>query len=166
MKVSRQALYVWLFIGFWMFDRVGRGVRLFFNRGRPKPYEAVVEAISQDSIRITLPNRHMTWKAGQHVFLTLPGISRFPLAGHPFTIANIPERDSNGKKKATDLVFYIRAMRGFTRKLQDYAAAHQGCTVFAFVDGPYGIPPPVTTFSTVVLIAGTCTSSLLSNCSS
>jgi ferric-chelate reductase len=149
-----------------MFDRVGRGVRLFFNRGTPKPYEAIVEAISHDSVRVTLPNRHMTWKAGQHAFLTLPGVSRFPFECHPFTIANIPDRDSNGKKKATDLVFYIRAMRGFTRKLQDYAAAHQGGTVSAFVDGPYGIPPPVTTFSTVVLIAGTYALSLLFSCSS
>jgi ferric-chelate reductase len=149
-----------------MFDRVGRGVRLFFNRGTPKPYEAIVEAISHDSVRVTLPNRHMTWKAGQHAFLTLPGVSRFFFECHPFTIASIPDRDSNGNKKATDLVFYIRAMRGFTKKLQDYAAAHQGGTVSAFVDGPYGIPPPVTTFSTVVLIAGTYALSLLFSCSS
>ncbi|KIM25520.1 hypothetical protein M408DRAFT_315075 [Serendipita vermifera MAFF 305830] len=151
----KNALFIWLFIGFWGFDRVTRGLRLFFiNRGMPKAHDAIVEAISTDSVRLVLPNRHITWKAGQHVFLILPGVSNIPFEAHPFTIANIPDRDGKGKKKVTDLVFYIRAMDGFTRKLHDYAAAHQGSTVSAFVDGPYGVPPPVNTFTTVVLIAG------------
>ncbi|KAG8829329.1 hypothetical protein FRC17_006752 [Serendipita sp. 399] len=45
-------------------------------------------------------------------------------------------------------------MDGFTRKLYEYAQAHNGGTVPALVDGPYGVPPPVNTFMTVVLIAG------------
>jgi ferric-chelate reductase len=127
---------------------------LLVNRGKQESHEAVVETISRDSIKLRLPNRKITWKAGQHVFLILPGVSTVPFESHPFTIANIPDRDANGRSKPTDLVFYIRAMDGFTRKLHDYAALHNGQTVVALADGPYGRPPPVNTFSTVVLIAG------------
>jgi hypothetical protein len=45
-------------------------------------------------------------------------------------------------------------MDGFTRKLDEYAQSHDGASVTAIVDGPYGRPPPVNSFSTVVLIAG------------
>ncbi|KAG8832184.1 hypothetical protein FRC17_001778 [Serendipita sp. 399] len=96
----------------------------------------------------------MTWEAGQHVFLTLPGISILPFESHPMTIANIPETDEHGVPKPTDLVFYIRAMDGFTRRLYEYGLRHHGELVTALADGPYGKPPPVNTFTTVVLIAG------------
>lgn len=151
----KDAIYVWLFIAFWLFDRVSRGLRMIFiNRGSPTSTEAIVENVSRDSIKLVLPNRHITWKAGQHVFLILPGVSTIPVEAHPFTIANIPDRDQNGRARPTDLVFYIRAMDGFTRKLHDYAAINHAKSVVALVDGPYGAPPPVNTFNTVILIAG------------
>ncbi|PVF96481.1 hypothetical protein CPB86DRAFT_507131 [Serendipita vermifera] len=151
----KDVRFIWLFCGFWVFDRVVRGLRLLIvNRGQQESHEAIVETISRDSIKLVLPNRKITWKAGQHVFLILPGVSTVPFEAHPFTIANIPDRDANGRSKPTDLVFYIRAMDGFTRKLHDYAALHHGEKVMALADGPYGRPPPVNTFSTVVLVAG------------
>jgi predicted ferric reductase len=142
-----------------MFDRLLRVLRTIkINRGayHEQSHAGIVYTVSQDSVKLILPNRHLTWNAGQHVYLTLPGVSTIPFESHPFTIANIPERKENGEPlgKASDLVFYIRAMDGFTRKLYDYAHAHQGKSVVALVDGPYGKPPPVNTFSTVVLIAG------------
>ncbi|KAG8825926.1 hypothetical protein FRC19_010185 [Serendipita sp. 401] len=152
---KKDAMYLYLFIGFWMLDRVVRGIRLLFiNRGKPQPRRAIVEHVSEDCIRLVLPNRHMTWKAGQHVFLTLPGVSILPFESHPMTIANIPERDEQGARKPTDLVFYIRAMDGFTRRLQQYGSRHHGELVIALADGPYGKPPPVNTFTTVILVAG------------
>lgn len=159
LTVNRDAFYVWLFIGFWGFDRVLRVVRTYWiNRGdyHKQSHAAIVYTICQDSIKLVLPNRHLTWKAGQHVYLVLPGVSNIPFESHPFTIANVPHRKENGEPLggASDLVFYIRAMDGFTRKLYDYAHAHQGKTVVALVDGPYGRPPPINTFNTVVLIAG------------
>jgi len=153
--LCRDDFYVWIFIAFWLFDRVVRVLRLtIINRGKPESYEATVEALGRHSVRLILPNRHISWRPGQHVYLIIPSISTLPFETHPFTIANIPERDEKGGKKGTNLVFYIRAMEGFTRKLYDYAVLNQGKPVTALVDGPYGQPPPVNSFSTVMLIAG------------
>lgn len=133
-----------------MFDRSFRLFRLLsINQGKPKCTEASIEVISPNAVRLVLPNRDITWKAGQHVFLILPGVSTIPFESHPFTIANIPSGQG-----ASDLVFYIRSMDGFTRKLDNYAQTNNGKSVTALVDGPYGRPPPVNTFSTVVLVAG------------
>jgi ferric-chelate reductase len=149
--IFRDILYVWLFIAFWLFDRVIRVIRLVFvNRGKPESHEAIVETIGRDSVRLVLPNRHISWRPGQHVFLIVKGASNLPFE-HPFTIANLPERDEKG---ATDLILYIRARNGLTRKLHNYAALSKRKTVAAIVEGPYGQPPPVNSFSTVVLIAG------------
>jgi ferric-chelate reductase len=150
----RDALYVWIFIAFWLFDRVARGIRLIvINRGKPESHEAIVETVGRDSVRLVLPNRHISWRPGQHMFLIVKGASNLPFE-HPFTIANIPERDEKGCQKPADLVFYIRARHGLTRKLHNYAALDQRKTIAALVEGPYGQPPPVNSFSTVVLIAG------------
>lgn len=133
-------------------DRVIRLFRMFWiNRGSR---EGTLEVICRDSVRLVLPNRHMTWKPGQHVFLTLPGVSGLPFESHPMTIANIPERDERGRSKSNELVFYIRALDGFTKKLYDHAMLNPGKTVVALADGPYGCPPDPNTFSTVLLVCG------------
>jgi len=71
-----------------------------------------------------------------------------PFESHPFTIASI--RDD----KNQDLVFTIRAMDGFTRRLHTHAIENPGKPVMVLVDGPYGTPPAVNTYSTVILLAG------------
>lgn len=71
-----------------------------------------------------------------------------PFESHPFTIASI--RDD----KNQDLVFTIRAMDGFTHRLYTHAVENPGKSVMVLVDGPYGTPPAVNTFSTVILLAG------------
>jgi hypothetical protein len=55
-----------------------------------------------------------------------------------------------------ELVFLIRARRGFTARLKELAQSSKdgSATVPAFVDGPYGCPPDPTEAATCVLIAG------------
>ena len=139
-------------VGIWAFDRVGRVLRLVFVN-IATPTKAAIEHVSRDAIRITLPNRHINWSAGQHVFLTLPGVSALPFESHPFTIASIREPTAEGDKDHP-LVFIIRAMNGFTRHLYNHAASHPGKPVTVLVDGPYGRPPSLDSFSSVVLLAG------------
>jgi len=74
-----------------------------------------------------------------------------PFESHPFTIASIREPEGDGSHP---LVFIIRAMDGFTRHLYNYAVSHPGKPVTVLVDGPYGWPPSVDSFSSVVLLAG------------
>ncbi len=150
----RMGYYIWVAVGFTALDRLHRVFRLIFiNCRNPTPLKAVIEHVSNDAIRITLPNRHINWSAGQHVFLTLPGISNLLFESHPFTIASIREPTPRGYKNQP-LVFIIRAANGLTRHLCNYAASYPGKPVTVLVDGPYGRPPSVNSFSTVVLLAG------------
>jgi ferric-chelate reductase len=140
---------VWATCAFWIADRAVRWLKLLvINIGKSIPVKAVPEHIADNAIRLTLPNRRIRWSPGQHVFLTLPGVSKMPFESHPFTIATV--RDDKNK----DLVFTIRAMDGFTRHLHTHAVKNPGKAVTVLVDGPYGTPPAVNTFSTVVLLAG------------
>ena len=153
-KLRRLGVYIWVAIGFWAFDRVCRVIRLvFINSGRSTPIKAIIEHVSDDAVRITIPNRRINWSAGQHVFLTLPGISTLPFESHPFTIASIREPTAEGQKNQP-LVFIIRAENGFTRHLYNHAVSNPGKPVTLLVDGPYGRPPAVNTFSSVVLLTG------------
>ena len=126
-------------------------------------------------VRLVL-KRKMTWRAGQNAYITIPGISRIPFEAHPFTIASIPSRchvsptdavslDSKEEvggeqigKNEHELVFLIRARRGFTKHLRDtaYRKGGNGCRIplSVYVDGPYGSPPDVNAFETVILISG------------
>lgn len=136
----------------WAFDRVLRLVRVTWNnRGcLPEHSTARVELLAEDTIRITF-RRRITWTPGQHAYITLPSISNLPTEAHPFTIANIPEPDASND---TDVVFLVRGRGGFTGRLRNYVAQNGPSTVRALIDGPYGIPPDLREYSTVVLIAG------------
>jgi ferric-chelate reductase len=152
--LHRLGVYIWVAISFPALDRVSRVFKLvYINIGNSTPLRAVIEHVSSDAIRITLPNRHINWSAGQHVFLTLPGVSALPFESHPFTIASIREPTADGYK-SHPLVFIIRAMNGLTRHLYNHAVSHPGKPVTVLVDGPYGRPPSVNSFSSVVLLAG------------
>lgn len=97
----------------------------------------------------------------------MPGVSTIPFEAHPFTIASIDsvggetqgevapksDKDSLAETKShwKELVFYINAHGGFTKKLSE--AAQKCEKVKVFVDGPYGKSPDLTEYDTSVLIA-------------
>lgn len=74
------------------------------------------------------------WKPTDHVFLTVPAISRkHIIQSHPFTIASrAPAPDDD----VADLELLIRAQDGFSSDLLRYAESHEKATVR--LDGPYG----------------------------
>lgn len=139
----------------WAFDRVLRLGRVLWNNRiwshqNPDHALASLELLSEDTIRLTM-HRQFTWKAGQHAYLTLPSISKLPTEAHPFTIASIPDRKDSGD---VEVVFIIRGRTGFTGLLRDHVVHNGLCKVPARVDGPYGCPPDLRSFSTCVLVAG------------
>lgn len=101
----------------------------------------------------------------------MPGVSYLPFEAHPFTIATIhqsrslryvPSAGSSEEKiseegvtiDGNDLVFLIRVKEGFTKRLRK--VADQGArSLSVYVDGPYGSPPDMNSFETVILVAGT-----------
>ena len=76
------------------------------------------------------------WAAGQHVFVTVPGIGwKHKLQAHPFTIAS-PAPPSTIRKGLWPLQLTIRAQDGFSLELLEYAKFHQHAEIY--LDGPYG----------------------------
>ncbi|KAL8669393.1 MAG: hypothetical protein Q9168_006018 [Polycauliona sp. 1 TL-2023] len=74
------------------------------------------------------------WSATEHVFLTVPALSRKHfIQAHPFTIASKPPKI--GASEA-ELNLIIRAQDGFSGDLLRYAKSHTSAKVK--LDGPYG----------------------------
>ncbi|KAH6682891.1 hypothetical protein B0J14DRAFT_574571 [Halenospora varia] len=74
------------------------------------------------------------WKATDHVFVTVPSLSRSHiLQSHPFTIAS---RAPASKEEEAPLTLLIRAQAGFSADLLMRARSHRQLTLR--LDGPYG----------------------------
>lgn len=158
--------WVWIPIGLLIFDRVARyawatyaNLSIFHRSLNPKhpiwANRASFTPLPGNVTRITIENPGISWKPGQHVFLTCHSI--VPLQCHPFTIVSLP-----GDNK---MEFLIRAAKGGTKRLFRYASKnHQivgsGETLpqngerTVFIDGPYGMHRPLRQFDSVVLLAG------------
>ncbi|PPQ99070.1 hypothetical protein CVT24_003630 [Panaeolus cyanescens] len=153
-KAQNMGDYIWPGILVWAFDRFLRVCRLVLNNrfwSRSHAGDALVELLSEDTIRLTL-TRRMSWTPGQHAYVILPSVSQMPFEAHPFTIASIPSNAND--KGENDVVFLIRGREGFTRRLREHAVTSPGSRVSAFLDGPYGCPPDLSQFTTCVLVAG------------
>ena len=152
--------YVWPALLVWGIDRALRlGRVLFCNlpflHSHTSP--STVEILSEDALRLTVRRRHITWRPGQSMFLFLPDISTLPFETHPFTISTVTSSFENGKNKGEkELVFLIKARGGLTGRLRDVAKDMSGKGVNVVLDGPYGSPPDLSPFSTVILVAGMC----------
>lgn len=158
--VPQYARYnVWMCVGFLAFDwgcRIIHGLLrnthiLSKFSSKTPGYSASTEVLPGDMVRLTLHNVDFTWKAGQHVYISLPTLR--PLEVHPFTIANTSKADASAG--ARKLQVLIKAHGGFSRSLQKAAIkdAQNARTRRVFLLGPWGIPPDVLHYESVVMIA-------------
>lgn len=160
---SYAAVYIWIPVGFYAFDRTIRTGRLIYRnlsifhgkRSGLLSCKANLTALPGRATRITIQNPPLrSWSPGQHVFISIPSIS--PFQSHPFTIASSPSSTRN------EISFVVRSHAGFSRRLYDRAtsvlprtsrpAKENSFTVI--LDGPYGRPPNFLQYETLVLIAG------------
>jgi ferric-chelate reductase len=147
-------MIVW---GFDLFIRFVSWVTINFGYLNPwtsqnskKELDAVVEVLSPDYVRVSLHrSKHFHWRPGQNVYLSFPSISTFPFESHPFTISTIYD---DSKSDGSTLVFILRVQRGFTKKLLKEASSDT--TYKVFLNGPYGSPPLLIGYQTIILIAG------------
>ncbi|RDL37291.1 Metalloreductase [Venustampulla echinocandica] len=157
---DENRVWVWLPLGIWAFDRFVRAVCMIyanFSIFHKKSTgflgcKATFEPLDESHTRITIANPPVTWKAGQHMFLTCHVVA--PLSSHPFTIASIPEDEK--------LEFIVRAKRGATRRFFKYAEKvypslpsstnPKGRSVL--IDGPYSTIRPLRQFDSLVFVAG------------
>jgi predicted ferric reductase len=159
-------IYVWVSVALFFFDRVVRLLRVLYANisfFHPKQRtagtmsgvwacKAEFTPLSNKTTRIVIQHPPISWKPGQHVFLSCQSV--VPLQSHPFTVASIPK---DGKME-----FLVKAENGGTKRFFKHAEKTHGlpaslpgsCTRTVAIEGPYGCIRPLRQFDTVVLLAG------------
>ncbi|ESZ98376.1 hypothetical protein SBOR_1254 [Sclerotinia borealis F-4128] len=164
--VPEYARYnIWFAIAAISSDWILRGILLVVRNFRVKVvgaacrgmqrigHQAELQALSDDITIISIKDAPFTWQAGQHMYLWLPRLGL--LETHPFTIAS-PYQTSN-KCHCNEIQLAIRAQKGFSRRIHNYASKMQQldktAVLTAFVSGPYGVPPNWNSYETILLIS-------------
>lgn len=148
-------MWVWPSLFLWGLDRfvsfarmivVNKAWFLPFASKRAEHSACTVDLVSPDVIRLHVRRPLFKWKAGQHAFITMPGVARLRYEQHPFTVANIPNEDG-------EAIFLIRAQTGFTRRLVDRLQSTKE-ELNCYLEGPYGTPHDLNHYGGLLLVAG------------
>ncbi|KAF2259062.1 ferric-chelate reductase [Lojkania enalia] len=159
-------VYIWIPVALFWFDRVVRVLRILYtnvsffypkqrNAGQMSGLwacKAEFTPLPHNTTRIVIRNPPISWKPGQHVFLSCHSI--VPLQSHPFTVASISEDQK--------MEFLVKAETGGTRHFFRHAEKTHGlptvsgesCTKTVTIEGPYGCLRPLRQFDSVILFAG------------
>ena len=153
---------VWFAVGIVVFDRLVRGLKVVvgnFHLLRTKRrrqnrrlvgYEAEVKCLSPEFVRVIVRNVNFSWKPGQHVYLTIPWVGI--IEAHPFTIANL-SKSAAQQDGPNDLELYMKVHKGFTHRLHRRCREVEDRTFLSFVSGPWGCPPSLDRFESLILMA-------------
>jgi NAD(P)H-flavin reductase len=143
-------------LGFIAFDICGRivlwtthNVLFFPERHPPKTlgYNAKLQILNNDYVYLSIADVAFRWKAGQHVYITIPHLRK--IESHPFTIANLA--GNSGPRREMALI--IKPRHGFSLDLLRWGLKHSSKSLTVFLNGPYGNPPSLAGYDTVVMIA-------------
>jgi hypothetical protein len=156
-----SAIWVFVGVGIYLLLRLARTARYVVNNVRPA--RATLEALEGGvATKVRVSSRQIKkWAPGSHVLLSIPKFGL--IQSHPATIMSTPASHDG------DLVFILRAFKGFTGRIlkaaapstsssvdfiaKDNSAAVQ--TFLALIDGPYGAShSDFACFDALVLIAG------------
>jgi NAD(P)H-flavin reductase len=150
---------VWMAVGFVAFDWISRIIWMVLRnthildkaRSGLPGYRAKLEALPGDMVRIVVEDASFKWRAGQHIYISIPRLRPFEV--HPFTIANACRTDPDSQ--TSPLTMVVKAHSGFSRRL--YKAAEKSDvgdrTYRTVLSGPWGHPPDLHGYESVVLIA-------------
>lgn len=155
--VPSEARYnIWISVAFLSFDWGGRIVHGLLQNthilGRVSSkvpgYWTRLETLPGNVTRLTIEEVDFSWNAGQHIYVNIPSLRPFEM--HPFTIANAPARVD-----VKTLSMLIQTRSGFSRSVHKAAEENDSNSRRrrAFVSGPWGSPPQLLHYETVVLIA-------------
>ncbi|KAJ5636118.1 uncharacterized protein N7484_009431 [Penicillium longicatenatum] len=154
-------IYAWIGVGLFILDRMIRTI--IYTYVNAKPAKATITELPGDVTRIRIASpRIKKWSPGQHIFLSIPKLGLGQ--SHPATILSTPSSHNN------DLVFLLRAHRGFTRRLihsakssstnliektEDTRTVQIAGQHLSLLGGPYGgSQSDFAAFDTVLLISG------------
>jgi NAD(P)H-flavin reductase len=156
---SYAQFYVWIGIGFVVFDRVARFAWVFVRNIKVRRglratdrigFETEIESIAGNVTSLTIKDVAFKWTPGQHIYVCIPRLGL--IESHPFTITNIPSKT----QQLNDVHLAIVAHSGFSRRLHRLASrpnSGRPAKVRTFIQGPFGSHPTWNTFETVVLIS-------------
>lgn len=151
---------LWMSISFLVFDRAARWVLLLWQNIRLRPNRSTCQGMKRLGHRVsfsvvgpsttvvTVKDVHFKWQAGQHIYLWVPKLGA--LEAHPYTIACAHRIDGTCCCNSIQLV--VRAHKGFSKRIHDFARAKSSSELTGFVSGPFGAPPRWNTYETMVLI--------------
>lgn len=150
---------IWMAIGFLVFDRVAR-VAVYLTRNLrwrsgklsekgPIGYPAETLNVGGGVTLLRIKEVDFTWRPGQHIYINVPRL-RF-VETHPFTIANLPPKESNTDSREIEL--FIKAHRGFTKHLAQHVEKSSDDSIRVCLDGPWGSPPLLDSAETLIFLA-------------
>ncbi|KAL4894416.1 ferric reductase like transmembrane component-domain-containing protein [Aspergillus ambiguus] len=154
----------------WGLDRAARLTSLIWRNFGKKRTTATVELLPGDVARVDVAlARSWFFKAGQYMYLYIPSLGLW--TSHPFSIAwTSPNRGGSWEKRGSQesfnlllgeedrqtVSFLIKRRDGFTRKLLDKVdKSNDGrFSATAFAEGPFGGLHTLSSYGTVMLVAG------------
>lgn len=152
-------VYIFIPIGLYIVDRLIRTALYGYHNVRPAKATLIPMEGGVTKIHVKAKNLK-NWTPGSHVLLRIPKFGI--IQSHPATIASVPTSHD------ADLVFLLKAHRGFTGRLfqnatvcqaRDQATEERGDPAqqnfLALIDGPYGgCNYNFSCFDSTILIAG------------
>ena len=154
-------------IGLWAAERLLRILRLVvLNRlwrviptpcGSNLPSSATLTLLTPSTLKLSFPRTTLSWSAGQHFYVVMPGMSRLPWEAHPFTAATT--------SSCENLEFIVRVRDGFTKRMKERVDEERkalglglddecSIQVKAAVEGPYGGKRSLSSYEAVLILAG------------
>jgi NAD(P)H-flavin reductase len=158
---SYAQVYIWIGIGFVVFDRVARACwmvlrNINLRRGLEMKdrfgFRTELQTMPGDITSLVIKDVSFKWTPGQHIYVWIPRIGF--IESHPFTITNNPSKIEG--ERLNDVHLNILAHSGFSRRLHRMASKstpNQPVEVQTLIQGPFGAHPTWNTFETVVLIS-------------
>lgn len=174
--------FLWPCVGFWVFDRMVRLMRVAAVWIRAPTGKALLEYDeAADIIRMDVTTILEKWenRAGSHFFVYTPA-TFLPWESHPFTLVISPPGDgkedrsiasssssagmaekhigraSEGPPTSYDArySFIVRPQEGFTKRLKAKATKTGPASTTVLLEGPYSSPHRLTGFDDVLMIIG------------
>ncbi|GAA5991533.1 hypothetical protein JCM11641_000197 [Rhodosporidiobolus odoratus] len=161
------SLAVWLYVplGFWIFERVARALQLFSISMLCKfqfraPLVKAQATLIEGAVVLRVPYRGK-WRAGQHAYISFwdPSFLRTPhvyFQSHPFSIANVPTCSEEDAQGCHDMLFVMRIRDGLTKTLANRLAKSStgSAPLWITLEGPYGGSTDTEQFHEILLVAG------------
>jgi len=131
-------------LGMWFVDVL---VRYFFMACLKYPQKVEATSLPGNMVRIKFPKGDFQYKAGQYIFLCVPGLSLFEW--HPFSLSSSPHQ--------AFVTCHLRVLGDWTKRLHTLVSESVSPHLDIRMEGPFGTPSvdlSSETYKCILLISG------------